>query len=301
MLKLSPEKRGQKIMSLMDRLMQAHWKKREALADKVQHAMRGGPFVLGVDKDRGLLSDALNYNLTPIVDYCLEHDISLGLKGKYSEIPLVLALWRGHYDIASILIGKGVDVNVSCAQGKAALMYALSGGAVDIAKTLIGKGVSPFTVTSGGFDCLTAAIDSNEVNTVDYALTLGLPILHSSGDRNHYLAAAARTGNFTIFERLLKAGMSPDYDNCSHLYNEAQRNAWRAHAEADTRIDIYLYERIEAFKKDKLRQLAENEQAERTGWKQVDSASVSHVSECRIGAYDYRIVEIFNFRAGVKM
>ena len=64
----------------------------------------------------------------------------MNAKDKHARTPLHFQAYRGHREVAELLIASGADVNARDEEGSPALVYALSNGHTGIAELLIAKG-----------------------------------------------------------------------------------------------------------------------------------------------------------------
>ena len=90
-----------------------------------------------------MLMDAVKTGDTARVVELIDRGADLNTKDYYTGYtPLIQAAWRGHTDIATLLIEGGADVNAKGSDGHTPLIWATVNGHTDIIKLLRAHGAT---------------------------------------------------------------------------------------------------------------------------------------------------------------
>lgn len=97
--------------------------------------------VKGKPSDKTLLHCAAESGEYELAELLIDKGVNVNAKSYYGDTPLHEALYNGHKDIAELLIDKGANVNVKDkSDGKTLLHLAVQSGRKDIVELLIAKG-----------------------------------------------------------------------------------------------------------------------------------------------------------------
>jgi len=98
-----------------------------------------------------LLHYAVRFNKRKVVEYLVEHKIDLSAKGGiFYGTALEDAIYYGYLGIATYLIDKGTNLDITNMDGDTALHIASRNGYLDIVEELISAGASKNIVNSAG-------------------------------------------------------------------------------------------------------------------------------------------------------
>jgi len=98
-----------------------------------------------------LLHYAVRFNKRKVVEYLVEHKIDLSAKGGiFYGTALEDAIYYGYLGIASYLIDRGTNLNITNMDGDTALHIASRNGYLDIIEELISAGASKNIVNRAG-------------------------------------------------------------------------------------------------------------------------------------------------------
>ena len=121
---------------------------------------------------------------------------------------LVLAAQQNNYDIATILIAKGSDVNFADVNtGETALIKAARNGNIDMLNLLIVAGADVNTPSKMGVTPLLAGIESGKRAVTEFLVSRG----GLSGVSQENLIKYAFQKNYVGVEAMLKGGAQPNY------------------------------------------------------------------------------------------
>ncbi|KAJ1482418.1 ankyrin repeat-containing domain protein, partial [Baffinella frigidus] len=124
--------------------------------------------------------------------------------------PLQIACYWGHVDTASLLIGKGADLNALTPDGYSLLyiaaMFANEGkGSIDIVKLLLEGGTDVSHVEPGGYTILHSAADFEfNRDILDTLVAAGVDIDAPSATNDTPLHIAAMRGDTELVEFFLQ-------------------------------------------------------------------------------------------------
>lgn len=116
-----------------------------------EDAMPAAPTITQKTNKNGELEEALplvhetlreaaeNGDLTDVKRH-LKRGADVNARDNFGETPLFLAVFKGHKDVAELLIAKGAMVNVKAKNNATPLHYAAMQGHTDVAELLIAKG-----------------------------------------------------------------------------------------------------------------------------------------------------------------
>lgn len=126
---------------------------------------------------------------------------------------LMFAAWRGHEEIAMMLLQAGADVNTVAANGSSPLIYAASADKPRVVRELLRLGANPDYVRGDGMIPLMFAVTNRNVETVRILTPLtSSSLLNNSrfihGD--HIIHAAVKTGDPDLVEALIRSEISLD-------------------------------------------------------------------------------------------
>lgn len=134
-------------------------------------------------------------------------------KGK--DGPLHYAAKHGHIEVVSLLLEKGIDVNIKGAWGNTALYYAATyGKSLDLVKILLEGGAQINAMDQDGTNALFKLIDGNEDNVEIARLLIDNGAKLEDKGYGGALYWAARRGKKKIVELLIERGLnvnSTDY------------------------------------------------------------------------------------------
>ena len=98
-----------------------------------------------------LLHYAVRFNKRKVVEYLVEHKIDISAKGGiFYGTALEDAIYYGYLGIASYLIGKGTNLDISNMDGDTALHIASRNGYLDTVEELVSSGASKNIVNRAG-------------------------------------------------------------------------------------------------------------------------------------------------------
>lgn len=106
--------------------------------------------------------------------------------------PLDNAAYRGHKEIAELLLAHGVRADAKDENGRTPLSSAAFGGNTDIAELLIQRGAKVNDATTKGVTPLMRAADSHAVGTVKLLLKHGADVNARDNNQNSALIYALR-------------------------------------------------------------------------------------------------------------
>ena len=163
-----------------------------------------------VNEVRNLLSFGVNPN-------CQEADIT----------PLHYAAWKGHKEVAKLLLGAGANLNKSAPFGNTPLYEATIHGHADVVKLLLDEGADPNKANHSGYTLIQAA-EMDKTEMVKMLLDAGAEpnIADREGDTPLYLAAMF--GNADVVQLLLDWGADPNLatNKGETLLNATLRNMY---------------------------------------------------------------------------
>ena len=112
-------------------------------------------------------------------------------------------------DTIRILVGRGIDANSTCAEGRTPLVLAARSGNPQIVAVLLEAGADPAAPTKSGDTALIAAASRGHVDTVRTLIAAGVDVDQRGERRMTALMAAAANGRLEVVEMLLDAGANP--------------------------------------------------------------------------------------------
>jgi ankyrin repeat protein len=122
--------------------------------------------------------------------------------------PLAVAASFGRLDAVEMLLDRGAAVDSAYSVLGTPLTMALRRGHAEIARALLRRGADVHS-RNGGFDPLSAAVSSDDMECVNLALAAGANP-RSGGRRYNLLTLPAQTCNLELMRRLLEAGVDPN-------------------------------------------------------------------------------------------
>ena len=280
----TPEKRGEKIVKLIQRRgFDSDGK------EQINQLLTKGVVLPSHPDNPGILSLAIYNRHQKLIDYCIKNKVDLNKYAFFSGNPLVAALDHRMNDVARRLVSAGVDVKQTDRQDRTTLMLALRNNDLQLARTLVKKKLSPQAKTGSGYSCVNAALESGNVEVLDYVLSFKPP-LDTVYDSRPLLFAAIDTGKAEMFDRLVKAGCKIDIQAKGpwgqSLLTYAKE---KGHKDVKARLNAI------AAKKREIKQAAEK--AARTGWRLNGAHEVCRIEEPE--QIPYKVTEIFNFNSGI--
>jgi len=150
-----------------------------------------------------------------VAELLLAHGADLRAKEiKVGDSPLHSAAWRGHPDVAELLIARGVDVNVLNRMAYTPLHSAAAFGNTEVAKLLIAKGADKNARNQDGWTPLHLAVGLGHQDTAALLLDLGAdPNLRDAFFQATPLHWAAGLGRKEMVALLLDKGADPNLRN----------------------------------------------------------------------------------------
>uniref|UniRef100_A0A8C2MWW9 Ankyrin repeat and SOCS box-containing 14 n=1 Tax=Cricetulus griseus TaxID=10029 RepID=A0A8C2MWW9_CRIGR len=136
------------------------------------------------------------------------------------ETPLFLAVTvlKDSYDMATLLISHGADVNLRCANERTALHEAAKLGRRDMVKLMLTSGAHPDARSSYGFTPLALAAQSGHTEIMELLLQKGADVHSQASDCSSILLEAVRGGNPDSVTLLLEYGADANIPKSSgHL------------------------------------------------------------------------------------
>jgi len=171
------------------------------------------------------LCAAVERNANTIVDLLLEHGALLNRTGKKYTPPLQVAARKGLESTVRLLVCKGANVQADGGGYGTALRAALAHGHVEIARYLLENGAQIKQVSRGYYDvrpwvkesvfksrryvfasALEAAVQSNEVETVQLLLDNGIDLIEDEDMCATALLRAVECANIQMLEFLINKG-----------------------------------------------------------------------------------------------
>jgi ankyrin repeat protein len=131
-------------------------------------------------------------------------------RGKDGETSLQQAAWRGHHEVAAMLIEAGADLNVRSQSGRTALHEAATNGQQDIVDLLLNAGANLALVTDDGQTAFEAAKEHSYYDVARYLQRRGGVI----DDENSEEGGAEPDG---MDERRIGLDVDPAIANLLHL------------------------------------------------------------------------------------
>ena len=122
---------------------------------------------------------------------------------------LMWATYKGHAEIAEILLAAGANPNAAKDDGATALMPATFFGHTEIVNMLLSAGANPNAVSNDGWTPLMGAVIEGHAETAKVLLEAGANLDAISNDGLTILMAAAHTGNADIVKISLGLDINP--------------------------------------------------------------------------------------------
>ena len=280
----TPEKRGEKIAKLLQR----HGRGSE-IASEINQLLAKGVVLKHTYDNQGILALAIYNRHQPLIDYCIKNRVGLNARGFFNGTPLLSALDHRMNDVARRLVSAGVDIKQTDSQDRSALMLALRNNDQQLARTLVKKKLSLQAKTSKGYSCVTAALESGNIEVLEYVLA-AKPPLDTVYDSRSLLFSAIDTGKPQMFDMLVKAGCKIDIQ-AKGPYSQTLLGYAREKAHKDIKARLNAI----ATKKREIKEAAEK--AARTGWRLNGEHEVCRIEEPE--KIPYKVTEIFNFHSGL--
>ena len=128
------------------------------------------------NKGMNLLHYAVYFNQLEITKQLLTEE-NINSETKDKNTPLHIAICKENYEIASLLIDKGADVNKLNKNNKSPLCLAIGWNSMDIIKKLIEKGVdAKKALFSGHRSAIMECIEKKNIEMFTYFVNLGVDI-----------------------------------------------------------------------------------------------------------------------------
>lgn len=122
----------------------------------VKHVVQDVPNAVHND----MLLWAARHGYISLVELLLEHSANINIKDPQSgESPLSLAVLKGHYQVAAILVDRGANLEIQDSIGRSPLSKAAMCGAEDAVRLLLERGANPGSRDSAGQTPLFYAIE----------------------------------------------------------------------------------------------------------------------------------------------
>jgi ankyrin repeat protein len=124
---------------------------------------------------------------------------------------LMFAAWRGHEEIALMLLQAGANPNTTATNGSSPLMYAATSGNPRIIAALLARRANPNYVREDGKIAIMFSILNGHVDAAGSLAPVTRLSLLNSSQYSHgapLLVAAVKTGNPELVEVLLRANLS---------------------------------------------------------------------------------------------
>jgi hypothetical protein len=282
MFRMSPQKRGQKIVDILFSSLYLEDEKRR----KISRLMREGDVSLPADNHA--LSFAIDIKCPELITHCLNARDGLDKRGFCNYYPLELAIYRRQGDIARRLLKAGADVNVvHGGSDRSMLMIAAETGDVSLCKALVKKGANKSYCAHNGFSLLHSAVRSGSVDMMEYILSLEPP-MNSVWQKQDPFTFAVSQQSMPMADMILKAGLQLDFTPRRGAHIGLLAIARNKSPE------------VLAYVKDlRARWQAENAAAKlpKEDWVLTGEHEVAKTTPA--GALPYKVTEIFNMSTGV--
>jgi ankyrin repeat protein len=174
------------------------------------------------------LFDAINLDDSDVVQQLIAAGVSVDARNEYGDTPLILAVHRGHYELAKDLLDLGADPNAKNTDGLTPLHYGARQNAM-MTELLLEKGAAcPHETNPALAARLPDAIMAGYDRVVEAALTAGAnpDILIPNTDNATALHIAAQNAKPAMVKALIKAGAD------INAIDKNQRSALRAGMES---------------------------------------------------------------------
>ncbi|XP_063131779.1 ankyrin repeat and SOCS box protein 14 isoform X1 [Rattus norvegicus] len=130
----------------------------------------------------------------------------------------LLAVLKDSYDMATLLINHGANVNLRCANERTALHEAAKLGRQDMVKLMLSSGANPDARSSYGFTPLALAAQGGHTETMQLLLQKGADVHSQASDSSSVLLEAVRGGDPDSVSLLLEYGADANIPKSSgHL------------------------------------------------------------------------------------
>ena len=174
------------------------------------------------EKNQRLLSEVRSGDLNRVKDMLSQGaDVNAaGIRGRWGNqsnwfegevglTPLNLAAYRGHFEIAKLLIAKGAKVNARNKRGWTPLHSAAHHNSIGIAKLLIAKGAKVNTRSIYGWTPLHSALEKNSIEIAKLLIAKGAKVNTRNKRGWTPLHSAAENCNFGMVKLLLRRRANP--------------------------------------------------------------------------------------------
>ena len=155
----------------------------------------------------GALSLAASNGHLPVCQLLLQHGARLDFYAY--NMPLHCAAGKGHIEICKLFIEKGADINCVNKSYETPIYCAAHFGHLHICKLLLSSGATIPEFDVHGKSILTHALESENLELVEYLLVRGVAIEGKPRTMTPLMAAAQRN-YFAILKTLLSKGVSVD-------------------------------------------------------------------------------------------
>lgn len=300
MFRKLPEQTGLVILQLLRKMETQSYDRRQKSAAKITKLMKITPPAFDKDQDRkghGILAAAIDCDIPPLVQFCLENDVDIDVTGARGETPLATLIRYSRWDHAGVLLSKKVDLQVKTLEKKSLLLQAVERGGVEIAEHLARH--LPLKSGVNGHDIVFAAIVSFRTECLDWALNKMTPDWNDKYDGRGYLFHAVSSGSLEAFNRLIELGAPLDIFEADERGKTMFSVAYERQGYSDPSRKIYdlLLDVKKTWEQKQMRAAQQRVSAENSGWKLLGPDTVCRVDESREA--NYRLTQIFNFGSGV--
>ncbi|XP_062825945.1 ankyrin repeat and SOCS box protein 14 isoform X1 [Anolis carolinensis] len=171
---------------------------------------------------------AVDKCLVKNVHFLLLNDFNPDVKNEEGDSALITAIRHKSYEIASLLIQFGADVNLQCINKRTALHEAARLGLKDMVELLLCSKADPDPRSSYGLTPLALAAQNGHTDILKILLRKGANVLSQASDCASILFEAAGGGNPDCVNLLLEYGADANLPKHSgHL--PIHRAAYRGH------------------------------------------------------------------------
>ncbi|XP_042305064.1 ankyrin repeat and SOCS box protein 14 isoform X2 [Sceloporus undulatus] len=171
---------------------------------------------------------AVDKCLAKNVHFLLLNGFNPDVRNEEGDSALIVAIKHNSYEIASLLIQFGADVNLQCINKRTALHEAARLGLKDIVELLLCSKADPDPRSSYGLTPLALAAQNGHTEILEILLHKGVNVLSQASDCASILFEAAGGGNPDCVSLLLEYGADANVPKHSgHL--PIHRAAYRGH------------------------------------------------------------------------
>lgn len=135
----------------------------------------------------------------------LEAGLSPGFMGSRIGSGLMIGAWEGNFELMSVFLAHGADINQVNANGESALALGAWGGRLDVVKWLLERGAR-INAPDRQWSALHYAVFSGHEEVVDYLLAQGANIDARSTNGSSVLMMAIYEGQDKIARKLIEKG-----------------------------------------------------------------------------------------------